>query len=73
MTLATYFELKKDAKMHAYLRENSEWYKLLNRNPLNYDIYVKAMKKKYRLNVTDKISDTIDNVDLITSIINSVK
>lgn len=73
MQLTTFFALKGDPKMHAYLRENSEWYKPLNRNPLNYDAYIKAMKKKYRLNVTDKISDTIENIDLIASVINSVK
>ena len=73
MQLTTFYALKKDAKMHGYLRENSEWYKLLNRNPMNYDAYIKAMKKKYRLNVTDKISDTIENIDIITSIINSIK
>ena len=73
MQLNTIFELKKDTKMHNYLRENSEWYKLLNRSAYNYDVYVKAMKKKYRLNITDKISDTIENVDMIASIINTVK
>lgn len=73
MQLITIFALKKDVKMHEYLKKNSEWYKLLNRNSSNYDIYVRAMKKKYRLNITDKISDTIDNIDLITGIINAVK
>ena len=73
MELRILYRLKQDPKMHGYLRENSEWYKLLNRNASNYDIYIKAMKKKYRLNVTDKISDTIDNIDMIASIINTVK
>ena len=73
MQLNTLFALKKDAKMHAYLRENSEWYKLLNRSSSNYDLYIKAMKKKYHLNVTDKISDTIDNIDMIASVINTIK
>lgn len=73
MQLITLFALKKDTKMHAYLKENSEWYKLLNRSASNYDTYIKAMKKKYRLNITDKISDTIDNIDIITGVINAVK
>ena len=73
MQLKILYALKQDVKMHSYLKENSEWYKLLNRNANNYDAYIKAMKKKYRLNVTDKISDTIDNIDMIASIINTVK
>lgn len=73
MELRIFYKLMQDTKMHGYLRENSEWYKLLNRDANNYDAYIKAMKKKYRLNMTDKISDTIDNIDMIASIINTVK
>lgn len=73
MELNTLYTLKKDTKMHAYLRENSDWYKYLNRSNLNYDAFLKAMKKKYRLGITDRISDTIDNIDLISSVISTLK
>lgn len=73
MLLPVLYELKKDDKMHKYLRENSEWYKELNRNPSSYKNFVKAMRKKYHLNVTDKISDTIDNIDLISTVIQTIK
>lgn len=73
MQLNTLFELKKDAKMHGYLHENSGWYKYLNRSSNNYNRFVKTMKKQYRLGVTDKISDTIDNIDMIASVINTIK
>ena len=73
MELNLLYELYKDEKMHKYLRENSEWYKELNRNPNNYQKFIKAMKKKYRLGITDKISDTIDNIDLISTVIQTIK
>jgi len=69
----TLYTLKSDPKMHTYLKENSQWYKYLNRSASNYDNFVKAMKKQYRLGVTDKISDTIDNIDLISSVIQTIK
>ncbi len=73
MQLSTLFELKSDEKMHALLRENSNWYKYLNRSPENYMVFVKSMKKKYRLNKTDKISDALDNIDLISTVIQTLK
>jgi hypothetical protein len=73
MELLTLFTLQKDEKMHKFLRENSEWYKYLNRSSANYPYFVQTMKKKYHLNVTDKISDTIDNIDLISSVIKTIK
>ncbi len=73
MQLITLYALKGDAKMHKFLRENSEWYKILNRNAANYQDFVKAMKKKYKLNPTDKISGVLDNLDLISTVIETVK
>lgn len=73
MTLIVQYALYNDDKMHNYLKENSGWYKYLNRNANNYQVFVKAMKKQYHLNVTDKISDTIDNIDLLSTVIQTVK
>lgn len=73
MQLITLYALKSDEKMHKFLKENSEWYKLLNRNAANYQTFVKAMKKQYKLNPTDRISGFLDNIDLISSVIETVK
>ncbi len=73
MQLITLYALKNDDKMHKFLRENSEWYKYLNRSAGNYQVFVKAMKKKYKLNPTDKIASTLDNIDLISSVIQTIK
>jgi len=67
------YNFSNDEKMHQYLKENSEWYKYLNRNVKNYELFKKAIKKQYRLGITDKISDTIDNIDLISTVIQTLK
>lgn len=73
MQLITLYALKNDEKMREFLHENSEWYKYLNRNANNYQNFVKTMKKKYKLNPTDKIASTLDNIDLISSVIQTIK
>ena len=66
-------KLNEDVKMSGYLKENSYWYKELNRNSDNYKNFVNAMKEKYHLKVTDKISDAIDNIDIISEILDTLK
>ena len=56
-----------------YLRQNSNYYKLLNRDPDNYELFVKKMKEKYKLRTIDKVDNFIDNVDLISKIIDVSK
>ena len=73
MQLITLYALKNDTDMHRYLRENSDWYKYLNRSARNYPSFVKAMKKQYKLNPTDNISGALDNIDLISSVIQTIK
>ena len=63
-------KLDKDPRFKRYLRENSNWYKELNREPNSYNNFVKEMKKKYKLRTIDKIDNFVDTVDLVTKIIN---
>lgn len=63
-------KLDKDPRFKKYLRENSNWYKELNRNSSSYDTFVKEMKKKYKLRTIDKVDNFVDTVDLVTKIIN---
>lgn len=73
MQLITQYALKNDERMHKFLHENSEWYKYLNRSAANYQKFTSAMKKKYKLNPTDKISSTLDNIDLLSTVIQTIK
>ncbi len=64
-------KLKEDKKFLMFLRQNSDWYKILNRNPENVDLFIKKMKEKYKLRTIDKVDNFIDGVDLITKILNA--
>ena len=66
-------ELKKDSKMFELLKLNSYWIKELNRDPANIKKYKEDMKVKYRLRTTDKISDAIDNIDIISNVLGALK
>ena len=64
-------KLKQDPKYIKYLRQNSIWYKTLNRNPTKYNEFIKSMKIKYKLRTIDKIDNFVDSVDLITKILDA--
>lgn len=66
-------KLKQDPKYLKYLRQNSLWYKTLNRDSNKYNEFVKAMKVKYKLRTIDKIDNFVDSVDLITKILDASK
>lgn len=66
-------KLRKNKKFLNYLRENSNWYKELNRDKSNYDLFIKKMKEKYKLRTIDKVDNFVDSVDLVTKIINMSK
>ena len=73
MQVETILELKKDHKMWDLLKQNSYWLKELNRDSLNVKKFKEDMKIKYKLRTTDKISDAIDNIDLISNVLSALK
>lgn len=66
-------EIVKNTKMMDFLKKNSSWFKDLNRNSDNFSKFKSIMKEKEHLRVTDKINDAIDNIDLITSVLEVFK
>lgn len=58
---------------YQYLKANSWWIKELNRNPANFNIFTNYIKDKYELRMSDKISKTIDNIDLISTLLDALK
>lgn len=64
-------KLKKD-KIYDYLKENSGLIKNLLRNPTYYETFKKDIKEKYNLRLTDKLSNVINDVELISSIISTI-
>ena len=60
-------------KLLEYLKENSEWVKYLNRSPKNYEAFKNEIKTKYKLRTTDKINNAMENIDLISNVLNILK
>ena len=73
MQVNALLELKKDGKIFDLLKSNSYWLKELNRDATNVKRYKDNMKVKYRLRTTDKISDAIDNIDIISNVLSALK
>ncbi len=62
----------KDENLLRFLRENSSWYKKLNRGvPL--DEMVKEMKERYGLRFKDKMDKIGTGMDLINAFMNVTK
>ena len=60
-------------KYYDYLKENSFFIKDLNRNVANYQKFKEFVKDKYRLRVTDKVSDVINDIELVSSVLETLK
>lgn len=63
--------LEKD-KMLDYLKQNASFIKQLNRDPEFYESFKKIIKEKYNLRLTDKVSNIINDIELVSSIINTL-
>ncbi len=65
MSIELQFRMKNNPMYEQYLRENSHWYKYLNRDPASFRYFEEEMKERYRLRASDKLSDLSDNLILI--------
>ena len=73
MKLEIQYNIKSNPNYVRYLRENSNWYKYLNRNPDSLNAFTEEMKEKYKLRPGDRINNLVDKLDLISSFINVLK
>lgn len=73
MSLDIQFKIKSDPNYQKYIRENSNWYKLLNRNPLLFNDFVNEVKTNYRLRPSDRIERILTTVEMIQAVINNIK
>lgn len=62
----------KDENLLRYLRENSDWYKRLNRNE-NLENMVNEMKERYGLRFRDKVDKIGTGIDIINAFMNVTK
>ena len=73
MNLNLQYKIYQDPRQRQFLRENSYWYKYLNRNESYYKDFINDMKDKYKLKPTDKINKMIENMDMIRTILDVLK
>lgn len=66
-------KLLEKPKMYQYLKENSYWIKYLNRDSEIYKEFETRMKELYHERVTDKVSNAIDQIDLINGVLMTLK
>ncbi len=69
MNLMSQYRLKSNPIYIKFLRENSDWYKLLNRNSSNFSMFDTDMKYIYKMTVKDKLVRLNSNIDKISQII----
>jgi len=73
MTLEVQFKIKNNPNYIRYLRENSYWYKILNRNPTAFKNFEDEAKEKLGLRPADRIGRALEAFSLIQNMISSLK
>ena len=73
MNLSLQYKINQDPRLKQFLRENSYWYKYLNRNELYYKEFIEDMKDKYKLKPTDRLNKMIDDINLFSSFLDVLK
>ena len=66
-------KLLEKKEYYNYLKENSEWVKLLKRNNYRYREFESFIKKKYKIRTQDKVKNTLNKMSLISDIIGNLK
>ena len=56
MSIDLQYKIKNNLMYQKFLRENSIWYKYLNRNPLSFNDFISDMKDKYELKPSDRLN-----------------
>ena len=73
MTLDLQFKIKDNPNYLKYLRQNSFWYKYLNRDPENFKFFEEEVKKNYKLTKADKIMRTLETIEMMEKVMATLK
>ena len=73
MRLDIWMKINQDSRQKQFLRENSYWYKYLNRTNYYYKQFIDDMKQKYKLTTTDKLNKMVSNINMISSFLEVLK
>ena len=66
-------KLREDKKFKQYFEDNTNYIKYLNRDPQYYKDFMKIMREKYKERTSDKLNDAINTIDIVSSIIDTIK
>ena len=69
MNIVLQQNFKNNPKMYNYLKQNSYYFKLLDRGTIDFKQFSNDMKEKYKLHISDKLNSAIDNINLVSSVI----
>ena len=72
MTLDIKYKIKENEYYLRHLRQNSHWYKLLNRNPANFKAFEEEVKTVYKLTKADRISKTLDTIEMLEKVLSTL-
>ena len=73
MSLELQFKIKSNPNYLKYLRENSSWYKELNRDSSSFTLFEEKMREDYHLRPVDRFSRVIDTIDMLQTVLSSLK
>lgn len=73
MTLDIQFKIKNNPNYIRYLREHSEWYKILNRDPRMFKNFEEEVKEVYKLRPTDRIAKALDTIEIVQNLLTTLK
>jgi len=73
MGIDVLIKINQDEIQKQFLRENSYWYKYLNRSSKYYKDFINEMKEKYKMTTTDKINKAIDSINMLSTFLDVLK
>lgn len=73
MDLIAINRIKSNPMLREYIRNNSYWYKYLNRNSHYIKEVEEEMKIKYKLTVNDRISKFSNNMEVIMGLLEALQ
>ena len=73
MLVETQIKIRNNPYLYRYLRDNSSWYKALNRDTNSIKQMEIEMKNAYKLNLTDKFDNLSQKIDMVRTFIDILK
>ena len=73
MSINVQMKILNTKNYYQYLKENSQWFKELNRDDKNIVKFTDFVKEKYSLKISDRISSALDGINTIQNVLSIIK